>query len=353
MAEPTAKLPEDPPEIPIKIKQEKLTPPPSPSAIIVPETIIESKETPADDKKDITPVKSSNELLDELFQAFSAVVPESLLSNPSIDVSSSSRKKHKKEKKSKKSKHKDDDPDNPNREPHKRVKVKKEKRAKSDKPDKEKKIDQPSIDPVEEPKSEVTKLKFEKPEVVKVKVEKRRIGYPDDEEDQLRRLKRVKVERSRSKERTSKSEKPREGSRVDKLKSRLGLKPTKIVIKSLKDSSVLKVAEEQSKKKSSRRQHHRHNRPGDRRHRDGNDSEHSAFSLSDEETYLIERDNYFEHDRREDRSDRNRVRSRDRSRRSSDRHDRSDHHRRPDRSENRFYASRDRFVVFHLSIFKN
>lgn len=321
-------------ETSIKIKQEKLTPPPSPES--VPSTTTENPtEAAIDDKNAVTPVKSSNQLLDELFQAFSAVVPESLLcSNPS--TSEVARKKHKKEKKSKKSKHKErlgDDTDikQPVKEEHrKRVKVKREKRSKNDKPDKNDKVHKSSSD---------AKTNIEpKTDEIKVKVEKRRIGYPDDGEDQQRRHKRVKLERSRSKERSSKSEHPIERDKGRILLSSSNSKP-KIVIKNLKDSTVIQDAEEKSKKSSSRRHHHNHVRG----HRDEHGSDNSAFSLSDEETYQLEKNSYFEHDRREDRRDRHRGHSRDRSRRSSDRqhHERSDH-RRSDRGENRFYASRER-----------
>lgn len=313
-----------------KIKQEKLTPPPSPKQ--------ESSITAAVDvKTDITPIKSSNELLDELFKAFSAVVPESILSNPAPEIS---RKKHKKEKKSKKSKHKerksdDDAADEPKTDDHhhKRVKVKKEKRSKKDKPDKDRiAIDDKAIDP--------------KSKEIKVKTEKRRIGYPDAEDDQLGRHKRIKLERSRSKERTIKVSKHTDSDKNEKLTYSLKSKPAKIVIKSLKDSTVIRDAEENNKKRSSRQHHpnhHHHHHHFERRHRDGNGSDDSEISLSDEETYLLERSQNIEYDRRKDRHDRKRGRSRDRSsRRSSDRHPERCDQRRSERGENRFYASRER-----------
>lgn len=326
MADQLEKSPTTFPIITIQIKQEKLTPPPSPQADPTQITVHPEKTEP-DDKKVITPIKSSNELLDELFQAFSAVVPESLLS-VSAPASESTRKKHKKEKKAKKSKHKErlvDDPDNPAvEEPHhKRVKVKKEKRSKRDKSETSHK-----------PPSDDKSTSDPKPNEVKIKVEKRRIGYPDEDVDHERRLKRVKHERCRSKERTSKAD---TNGKTVQLRSSLVSKPT-IVIKSLKDSTVIRDAEEKSKTRIAR--HHKQ----DHRHRDGDASDNSNFSLSDEETYMLEQDHFYEHDRRDDRYDKqhhSRVRSRDRSRRSTDRHDRHNN-RRTARDENRFYASRDR-----------
>lgn len=83
----------------VTIKQEKITPPSSPTRSSLNGTYI----TPVggggaiDDKSLIGPIKSSTEILGELFQAFDAEVPDGL------DRVTSARKKHKKEKKSKKS----------------------------------------------------------------------------------------------------------------------------------------------------------------------------------------------------------------------------------------------------------
>lgn len=60
------------------------------------------KETSLDeDKKSITPVKSSNEILAELFKVFNAAPPEELLDDKSLLKKSHKHKKHKKEKKNK------------------------------------------------------------------------------------------------------------------------------------------------------------------------------------------------------------------------------------------------------------
>nr|XP_014098784.1 protein SON [Bactrocera oleae] len=66
------------------------------------------KETSLDeDKKSITPVKSSNEILAELFQVFNAAPPEELLDDKSLLKKSHKHKKHKKEKKNKIKREKD------------------------------------------------------------------------------------------------------------------------------------------------------------------------------------------------------------------------------------------------------
>lgn len=66
------------------------------------------KETSVDeDKKSITPVKSSNEILAELFQVFNAAPPEELLDDKSLLKKSHKHKKHKKEKKKKIKREKD------------------------------------------------------------------------------------------------------------------------------------------------------------------------------------------------------------------------------------------------------
>ncbi|XP_011184991.2 protein Son isoform X1 [Zeugodacus cucurbitae] len=66
------------------------------------------KDTSLDeDKKSITPVKSSNEILAELFQVFNAAPPEELLDDESLLKKSHKHKKHKKEKKNKIKREKD------------------------------------------------------------------------------------------------------------------------------------------------------------------------------------------------------------------------------------------------------
>lgn len=361
------------------IKQEKITPPQSP-AHEIPAAVEETFIGTSDDKKCVEPIKSSNQLLDELFQTFNAAVPEDLLT----ELSSAGKKKNKKEKKSKKSKHRERKDgqlgESSGKERHKKAKVKKEKR--------DKEVGSP------DEKGKHVKLEVETSVgLPKVKSEKRRIGYPGDEEDQQRQEKRskldrsgddhdlkrhrriktersvsrenrdqhrnrkqIKVERSRSRERGSKSEVVDAHLTIDRKSdqptsgAKVLTKSTKIVIKNLKDSSIFKESEAKLKKSSHHGDdHHRHRHR--RRRSDGNVSEasnNSILSLSDEETYIFERDRHFEHDRRDERSDRSRFRSRDRPRRTSDRHDRDVHRRSDHRSENRFYAGRDRYVISHF-----
>lgn len=86
---------EEPIDIPlnIKIKQEKLSPPPeSPKKVEEPEL---------DEKKNVEQLKTSNQLLEELFSVFNAAPPENLL-NDELLISSLLKEKKKKSKKSKK-----------------------------------------------------------------------------------------------------------------------------------------------------------------------------------------------------------------------------------------------------------
>lgn len=86
---------EEPIDIPlnIKIKQEKLSP--------SPESPKKAEESEPDEKKNVEPLKTSNQLLEELFSVFNAAPPENLL-NDELLISSLLKEKKKKSKKSKK-----------------------------------------------------------------------------------------------------------------------------------------------------------------------------------------------------------------------------------------------------------
>lgn len=102
----------------IKIKQEKITPPGSPVAKVIgenpepsvnpPDSLFDTNLNPVnEDKKSIIPLKSSNELLAELFDVFNAKPPESIISEISSTKSKKKKKKHKKHKKKSKSSNND------------------------------------------------------------------------------------------------------------------------------------------------------------------------------------------------------------------------------------------------------
>lgn len=92
---------EEPTTLPVKIKEEKI------------DEEVERKlnpkyvpEPPEEDKKNIEPLKSSNEILAELFSVFNSAPPKELLNDE--DLIEITKKKKKKEKKSKKKKRKRD-----------------------------------------------------------------------------------------------------------------------------------------------------------------------------------------------------------------------------------------------------
>lgn len=82
--------------ISVKIKEEKIDEEVErkldPSYIPIP---------PEDDKKNIEPLKSSNEILAELFSVFNSAPPEELLNDENLIKISKNRKKEKKSKKKK------------------------------------------------------------------------------------------------------------------------------------------------------------------------------------------------------------------------------------------------------------
>lgn len=352
----------------VRIKQEKITPPSSPQRGDSHVSNADGAGAIAtiDDKSSIGPVKSSKEILGELFQTFSAVVPDELISDEqqqqpqqSSGKGTGKHKKHKKEKKHKKSKHRERDaeaddasdvagaqaPDfDADTDRRAARKIKKEKR------DKEPKADRASTE----------------------KREKRaRIGYPGDEDDRAaaaagvshKRIKREKL--SPARDATSNAHSKPHGSSVFSASAGgsasaavpgslgiLGAKP-RIVIKSLKESAVLRDADSRIAAEADRRhrpssahaddhyrgrtdhrggeQHReqRHYSRGDHRH--GEDGE---LSLSDEETYEREKEaRYYGDERRSTvttRHHQNRRRrsgdSRERSSRDRDHH--RDHHHR-------------------------
>lgn len=321
----------------VKIKQEKLTPPQSPAA----RSSANSTGDDDGDRKNVGPVKSSNQLLNELFQTFNAIVPDTLFA----DLSSTPKRKMKKEKKSKKSKKdkKDGGDETGSKRHHK--KVKKEKKDKHETTD----------DKHCRSSSGASQMGIKEEMVVvdAAKTEKRRIECEGGEDGAKR--KQIKRERSGSREareRSAKtdhsdSRKKRSSSRTkDKSSadnSRVPAKSTKITIKCLKDSAVFREADRDSKRKASASSSKSHRPHHHRRQSESHASDTSVLSLSDEETYNRECDRYLKHrneskrrsGRKDDRdlTNRSRDRSRDRPRRGDDR---------SERGENRFYAGSDR-----------
>lgn len=320
------------PEIPqayssVKIKQEKFTPPSSPSRNptklsetqlvnvkqesrsngsiehILSESVFATLLTPNDDKKTVELTKSSEELLAELFQSFNSAPPSTLL----VDDAKTSKKAKKKHKKDKKKKHRKkgrsssdeenvDNADKPEK-TEKKLKLKKVKKEK-----KEKTLDGRDI------KKEKEKSKKRKPEDPSPasKHKKRKKDKDDERKDDLDidEYEKQLLEKVR-REDNSKSD--------PKTKS-------KIFIKSFKNSAVYEenVKQAEERKKEKERKHDKRDE-GELRS-DSDLSKSSEISLSDEETYERNRSRFYERDsyygnksrdnRYKDRSPRNRSRDR-------------------------------------------
>lgn len=241
----------------VTIKQEKITPPSSPTLRST--TLNGTYITPVvgDDKSQIGPIKSSTEILGELFLAFDAQVPVGL-----DKAASSAKKKHKKEKKSKKSsRHKE-------RHHHGE--------------DGESSVDNPS--------SDKRKLRHaEKARKRSAEANKSLLAEIDDDDPLTAKL----LERKRRFESDNgcvqgiskiiiKTEKP-STSVSNKIL------PAKIVFKNLKDSEILRHTTASSSTSSSHRNHRNRNAGQSK-----NNDNLSDVSLSDEETYMREKSTFYQ-----------------------------------------------------------
>lgn len=231
----------------IKIKQEKITPPSSPKSSSLNGTYITPVDAGIDDKSQIGPIKSSTQILGELFQAFDAKVPEGL---NKVHSSSSSRKKHKKEKKSKKSSR------------HKRS----------------------HSEEAGEPSIAADNLDKDKKKHRRVEKERRRLEAnkpsPDDllAAKLLERKRRFESDNGSVKgiSKITKTEKPSESITGGPTAKIL---PAKIVFKNLKESEILRKSESSIYKNQD------------------NDNL-SDLSLSDEETYMREKNSFYHNEER-------------------------------------------------------
>lgn len=95
---------EEEPILPVKIKEEKI------------DEEVERKldpnyipEPPEEDKKNIEPLKSSNEILAELFSVFNSAPPKELLNDENLIEITKKKKKEKKAKKKKRKRDKSED----------------------------------------------------------------------------------------------------------------------------------------------------------------------------------------------------------------------------------------------------
>lgn len=270
----------------VTIKQEKITPPGSPSSNAFINGTYLTPSAAGDDKTTIGPVKSSSEILGELFQVFSATVPDDLVN------ARASKKKHKKEKKSKKSRNKEKPPElDGDQPPATGDGVKEAVRAKRKHRDGKRTKEAVAI--VEK---EASVLNADDLQAAKLNERKRRfetVGGKDDGSSN-------KEQAGPSKQAKASPINMQPGPTTVGGASNLKAKPNKIVFKSLKDSSVFKnnsisgADGTTEKPRTSHRQQQQQQRGTDDVHSDNESmGSLSELSLSDEETYLRERNTFW------------------------------------------------------------
>lgn len=280
----------------IKVKQEKVTPPASPTrksptSLNITDDLLDN--ILGERKPVAEPVKSSNELLADLFKVFNAAPPTLDEENDSKD-SARKKKKHKKEKKAKKHKKHSHDGKSSDEEKSKLRKVKKAKKRESDDAGKKRR----TLDLLKD-----MLIKSEPNDVV---VKKEKI---DESEAN-------KSDKKKSKTSDDTKSRPRTDDKNPPLNIQVSVTKDcdgsggkrKIVIKSLVNSikSIQEAADAEQREKQKeqeklkererakdreRRKQHSHSsklKEKDRKRR----SRSSSLSLSDEETYLRERERY-------------------------------------------------------------
>lgn len=281
----------------IKVKEEKITPPASPtknseeaaSLILssidnILDTALTAIKTEKDDeKKSVERIKSSNEILAELFQVFNSALPaETFTVDQTSESTTQSKKKKKHKKHKKKNKNEDDGSDEDEKiseKSHKHKKVKKEKKSKRKRSESENK---------EQKTIEKHKIKKEKLDEIIIKKEhesrsssSRRKKSKDKDKDLTNLEMDMDEYEKKLLENAKKSSSEKGGLSTSSVRQH---KSSKIVIKDLKNSAVyeetisqVKINEKEKQKKYLA-------------HEDGElspgESHSSSISLSDEETYL-------------------------------------------------------------------
>lgn len=240
-----------------------------------------NKDDNIDNKNSVEPAKSSNEILAELFQVFTTSAPDIVadLNKPK----KSHKKKHKKDKKHKKIKKKGrsssdedavaDEEDSSSK--HPKIKLKKVKKEKKDKHKDKKHKQQRS--------SAELDLINEK-DLKKEKSDKRKYPETDLPDDNIS-YKKKRTDPISSKKSDELDIAEYEKQLLEKQETDAIRSSGKIVIKSLKDSSVYKNAVKEGEAKNlekEKRLNFRHE-----------SSKSSSISLSDEETYNRERSNRY------------------------------------------------------------
>lgn len=366
----------------VKIKQEKITPPPSPKCEPPNQNTEEGEsiglfrkiinDEPIETKGFVEPIKSSNQILVELFQVFNAAPPEVDNADDSKDSHSKkakkTKKKHKKEKKierNSKKKHK-------KRKKREKCDIKSEP-VSGDNND----TSSSSSEHCAAPISYVKRIKLE----VDDEIVKKRMKRGLTEDGQSTKEERLGESNERSNSRTRESSlKNKQSSSTDDKKARTesqtekstasasGLSTrSKIVIKSLVDSDFYKKNIKEAERQEKRKSHSEKPISSTSRADDDNDS---AFSISDEDEYWKDRETSSYQRRLSCERERD-IHGQDSSRRSSERESRRrrdnrsadrrrdydrreiEHGRHRDRITRREYHSRSdkRYIYFVLILF--
>ncbi|KAM7360904.1 son RNA binding protein isoform 2-T2 [Cochliomyia hominivorax] len=301
--------------------------------------VAENGEEPGEDeKKNIEPVKSSNEILTELFKVFNAAPPEELLDDKSLIKKA---KKHKKDKKKKHKKHKGDEEDTDaeegeeeSGEKHKHKKSKKKHKHKHKDGTKDKEKDKINTKDKEKDKETAKSKDKEK--------EKSKSDKKSSERDKSR-------DRDLSKDRAKKRKRQQD---KDDYKTDSNNKRKRLEEKDNKSNSFYNGFKdrEDSRDRSDRDKVKIKTEPKERKsRRHSEDDRISEISLSDEETYLKEKEtrhdytkrkvhNSFYESSRDKERDRNRGHSKDRYRDRDRDRDRDNNYR--NRGFSRRYHSR-------------
>lgn len=286
----------------IKVKQEKITPPSSPTknpdaALILSsiDSILDTalsaiKNEKDDEKKSIEPIKSSNEILAELFQVFNSAPPTESLNKDQANESTSSKKKkkHKKHKKKhkKKGRSSSDDDDNGSDDAEENIikKSHKHKRVKKEKKSKRKRDESQSKD---EKNVEKRKIKKEKHDEIVVKKESERRSSKRKKTNKDKDLNDLEMDMDEYEHKLLEDAKKTSSSSSVKMSSTVssvGHRSNKIVIKDLKNSAIYE--ETMSQVKANEREKEKRNAAQEDGELSSADERSSGISLSDEETYL-------------------------------------------------------------------
>lgn len=312
---PTVKAEKDTlPVDPVKIKQEKLTPPPTPQRESATELSVTNSllDNILNERKPIVePIKTSDEFLADLFKVFNAAPPTLDDDNTNDSTKEKKHKKHKKEKKVKKEK-----------------KEKKEKKAKKKRSRTNSDENSDDSGKSKSHKAKKAKKTDKKSKEIDVKTEKLEVVIKREKNDDAKKTS-VRNESgsgsidsvvSTKRSRPNEDKNPPMNIQVCLTKDNDGaISKRKIVIKSLVDSSVyqdtLKEVDAQQKEKEKereklkerekekakertrdreKRKHSKHRSKSKDKERRGR-SRSSSLSLSDEETYLREKEQEHDH----------------------------------------------------------